>query len=429
MIIDIEAADVEVNPTTRLLQGRFKVPCSFLESGGIPVPQRVVKAASSVRDRAVSAAKTFGGGLNFVMRGVVSFGRNWLPCSAPAAPVEVGKNPEIAASAAQVEAAAVRSVEEIGEAAQKLSRELRAINVGLRYASEEDAPIAQLLEEEAGPPPKRIKFLSASKAAESGFAPYFGIKEPAAVHEGDMRPLSKGPGEAVMEGEKTQEQTLTVVELTAEQEERLSAFLDHSQPVISAAESLSMVGRVAPATAEQLTEQLRDFVGKEKEKQYAESVLVEKQLRQMLARPVNDEQLYKETTSLVEKPHRPRRGHRRGHSPRRGRSPRRGHSRSSSTSRSRSRSHSRSSSTSRSRSRGRRPSRSRSSERGRDGGLGTVSDLEFKGGSRTRRRVRRSSTGSSTTRGRKATSRRNQSKKHKQNSRRRRSTRKSSRKN
>jgi len=102
MIIDIEAADVEVNITTRLLQGTFKVPCSFLESGGIQVPQRVVGVASSVRDRAVSAAKTFGGGLNFVMRGVVSFGRNWLPCSAPAAPVDVGKNPEIAASAAQV---------------------------------------------------------------------------------------------------------------------------------------------------------------------------------------------------------------------------------------------------------------------------------------------------------------------------------------
>jgi hypothetical protein len=221
MILDIEATDVEVNPISLLLRGRFKVPCSFLESGGIPVPQRVVEVASSARNMAVSAVKTFGGGLNFVMRGVVSFGRNWLPCSAPAAPVEVGINPEIAASPAPVEAAAARSVEEIGEAAQQLSRELGGIAVE----------------------------------------------------------LSKGPSEAVMQEEKTQEQT---VELTDEQEGRLSALLDHSQPLIS--ESLSMVVGEASATSKQLT----DFVREEKEKQDAESVLVEEQVRQRLASGVSE---------------------------------------------------------------------------------------------------------------------------------------------
>jgi hypothetical protein len=316
MMLDIEATDVEVNPISRLLQGRFKVPCSFLESGGIPVPQKVVGVASSARDMAVSAAKTFGGGLNFVMRGVVSFGRNWLPCSAPAA---------------RVEAAASRSVKQIGEEARQLSNELELGVIDVE--------------------------------------------------------LSKGPGEAVMAGEKTQEQRLRVVELTAEQEGRLSALLDRSQPVIS--ESLSM-----------------------------------------LASAVSEEQRSR------------RRGRRRGHS--------RGHrhSPSSSPSSSSSRSSSPSSSPSRKRSPRPRPSPSRkhnrrshsrsgsgsprdssSSERGHGGGLGRVRDSENKGGSRTRRRLRRSSTGSSTTRGRKATSRRNQSKKHKQSSRRRRSSRKSSRKN
>jgi hypothetical protein len=367
MIIDIEAADVEVNITTRLLQGTFKVPCSFLESGGIPVPQRVVGVASSVRDRAVSAAKTFGGGLNFVMRGVVSFGRNLLPCSAPAAPVEVRKNPEIAASAAQVETAAVRSVEEIGEAAKNLSKDL--------------------LEEEA-PPRKRIKvqLSSASKAAESVLAPSF------------------------------------EVELTADQEERLSAFLDRSQPVISAAESLSMVGRVAPATAEQLTKQLRDFVDKEKEKQVAESLLVEEQEGQRSPSGVSEHQVAEKTTK---EPHGRSRSRSRGRRHSRSRRRSRGRSRGRGRSRSRGRRPSSSSSSSSSRSR----SRSRSSERGRDGGLGPDYDSDNIGGSRTRRRRRSSSTRSSTTRDRKATSRRNQSKKHKQNSRRRRSTRKSSRKN
>jgi hypothetical protein len=156
------------------------------------------------------------------MRGVVSFGRNWLPCSAPAAPVEVGINPEIAASPAPVEAAAALSVEQIGEEAQQLSRELELGGIAVE--------------------------------------------------------LSKGPGEAVMEGEKTQEQT---VELTAEQEGRLSALLDNSQPLIS--ESLTMV---APATAEQLTDFVREE--KEKEKQEAERVLVEEHVRQMLASGVSE---------------------------------------------------------------------------------------------------------------------------------------------
>jgi len=320
MILNIEATDVEVNPISRLLRGRFKVPCSFLESGGIPVPQRVVEVASSARNMAVSAVKTFGGGLNFVMRGVVSFGRNWLPCSAPAAPVE---------------AAAARSVEEIGEGAQQLSRELGVIDVE----------------------------------------------------------LSKGPSDAVMGRDDRQEQT---VELTAEQEDRLSALLDHSQPLIS--ESLNMVVGEASATSKQLT----DFVREEKEKQYDESVLVEEQVRQGLASVVSE----LPELGIMEQPVEGAAAEAGMYEGSPAMTP--GDAIANVLS----------------------VPNPGSKVPGSKVAIRRLDERSKKGGkSRTCRRRSSSSRRSSTTRGRKATSRRNQSKKHKQNSRRRRSTRKSSRKN
>ena len=328
MILNIKATGVQVNPETMLIEDTFKVPCSFLESGGISVPQVATNVGSAAKTMVVSAVNTVGSGLNFMMRGVLSIGRNLLPCSVAAASEAPEASAAPAASAAPeaaaAEASAAVQISNFGDEAEKLRAEINVVEVDL---------------------PKR---------------------------KGDADGMpAKEPGEDDMGG---QPEILKVIELSPEQEERLTRLLDSSQPLISEnliSEDLRADLRAVVGEVQAPDEQFQNFLREEKEKQNTESKLVKEKDQDMLS-GLGDVDVAEATL---------------------------------------------------------RAERDAAAQAAAESE--TAKKRKFGGGGkpRTRRRRSSSSTRSSTTRGRKSKSRRNQSKKHKQNSRRRRNSRKASRKN
>jgi hypothetical protein len=379
MVLDIKSTTVQVNPITQLIQDQYKVPISFLESGGVFVPQQVADAVSGLK---TAVTDNVASALSFAWRGISSLGRSVCSSLPSRRSVAIEGQLEAVAEAIQpnIHEVAVEEEQEMeGLAAEPKQFSYAVVNL------DQEAQLNEILDK------------SQQRIVENDLTVNMGVQS----HEEQSRISEEQLRGLVREG--LERQALAAEIADARRMAHLSEYVpDIREQTLKAA---------AFQPGEAAGDWRYNLLVPQPMEQGGVGV-IQSDVHQPAVEPYvpaafqPGAAVFQPAAAAVFQPAEAEEDRRRDGARSRSPSPK---------------------STTRTEDTGQTKSK-RTSAQG-SSRKGSSAQGKREGGSRTRRRRSSSSTRSSTTRGRKATSRRNQSKKHKQNSRRRRSTRKSSRKN